>query len=385
MTGADATHRMLADSVRRGLEDTATPAATVAAEREGLDRASWARLRELGLVGPDAAALALREHAAIATALGETAALVPFVDSEALARWVASGAGLLTRDDETLAVVSLAGERGDAAGLAARLRARSVKWGRHADRVVVVVDEGAHAFAGLIDRDSLRFAPGSNLAGEPLDRCGVDSIPAISWSRLPASHGPGALQCRGALLRVAAMLGAATRLQSLTIEYAGDRRQFGKSLSQFQVIQSHLAAQAGEIAAVGAMLETAIAAAEAAEAAAAAAAAAAGPAGAAASAVAGATTGDRDAPKGFGVGTDWDGAEIAAAKVRAGVAVQALAGIAHQVHGAIGFTREHSLHLFSRRLWAWREEYGNDAHWSGVLGAALIALGPEGFWRRIAR
>ena len=368
MTGADATHRMLADSVRRGLEDTAMPAATVAAEREGLDRASWARLRELGLVGPDAAALALREHAAIATALGETAALVPFVDSEALARWVASGAGLLTRDDETLAVVSLAGERGDAAGLAARLRARSVKWGRHADRVVVVVDEGARAFAGLIDRDSLRLAPGSNLAGEPLDRCGADSIPAISWSRLPASHGPGALQRRGALLRVAAMLGAATRLQSLTIEYAGDRRQFGKSLSQFQVIQSHLAAQAGEIAAVGAMLETAIAAAE-----------------AAASAVAGAAAGDRDAPKGFGVGTDWDGAEIAAAKVRAGVAVQALAGIAHQVHGAIGFTREHSLHLFSRRLWAWREEYGNDAHWSGVLGAALIALGPEGFWRRIAR
>ena len=40
------------------------------------------------------------------------------------------------------------------------------------------------------------------------------------------------------------------------------------------------------------------------------------------------------------------------------------AAIAHQVHGAMGFTYEHSLHHATRRLWAWREEFGNEAVWA---------------------
>ena len=41
---------------------------------------------------------------------------------------------------------------------------------------------------------------------------------------------------------------------------------------------------------------------------------------------------------------------IAAAKIRAGEAAGAGAAIAHQVHGAMGFTREYSLHHSTRRL-----------------------------------
>jgi acyl-CoA dehydrogenase len=36
--------------------------------------------------------------------------------------------------------------------------------------------------------------------------------------------------------------------------------------------------------------------------------------------------------------------------------VDAATAIAHQVHGAIGITREYSLQYFTRRLWAWRDE-----------------------------
>ena len=36
--------------------------------------------------------------------------------------------------------------------------------------------------------------------------------------------------------------------------------------------------------------------------------------------------------------------------------------IAHQVHGAIGFTDRYALHHATLRLWAWREEFGNEAH-----------------------
>ena len=46
--------------------------------------------------------------------------------------------------------------------------------------------------------------------------------------------------------------------------------------------------------------------------------------------------------------------EIAAAKLRANLAIDACTAIAHQVHGAIGFTHEYDLRHFTQRLWSWR-------------------------------
>jgi alkylation response protein AidB-like acyl-CoA dehydrogenase len=68
---------------------------------------------------------------------------------------------------------------------------------------------------------------------------------------------------------------------------------------------------------------------------------------------------------------------IAAAKIRASEAAGKVAEIAHQVHGAIGFTHEHSLHRLTRRLWSWRDEFGTEAHWSRELGRAVIAAGAD--------
>ncbi|OLT15792.1 hypothetical protein BJF78_15440 [Pseudonocardia sp. CNS-139] len=56
---------------------------------------------------------------------------------------------------------------------------------------------------------------------------------------------------------------------------------------------------------------------------------------------------------------------------------QQLAPIAYQVHGAIGFTREHDLRLLTTRLWAWRDEDGSDAEWNAQLGATVLAVGAE--------
>jgi len=75
-----------------------------------------------------------------------------------------------------------------------------------------------------------------------------------------------------------------------------------------------------------------------------------------------------------------DQLSIAMAKSRAGEAAATVAGMAHQVHGAIGFTFEHTLHHFTRRLYAWRDEFGTEAHWSGWLGARFIAGGDKAFW-----
>jgi acyl-CoA dehydrogenase len=73
----------------------------------------------------------------------------------------------------------------------------------------------------------------------------------------------------------------------------------------------------------------------------------------------------------------------AVAKVRCGEAATRGTGIAHQVHGAIGFTHEHALHYATRRLWAWREEFGTDAFWAARLGRAAIGARAAGFWPAI--
>jgi acyl-CoA dehydrogenase len=71
---------------------------------------------------------------------------------------------------------------------------------------------------------------------------------------------------------------------------------------------------------------------------------------------------------------------VAVAKVRAGEAAGVGAGIAHQTHGAIGFTYEHSLHFATRRLWSWRAEFGSESAWARELGRAVAARGADALW-----
>ena len=60
------------------------------------------------------------------------------------------------------------------------------------------------------------------------------------------------------------------------------------------------------------------------------------------------------------------------------------AGIAHQVHGAIGFTMEHILHRYSRRVWSWRDEFGSESIWAVRLGEAVAAKGSDALWATLA-
>ena len=81
-----------------------------------------------------------------------------------------------------------------------------------------------------------------------------------------------------------------------------------------------------------------------------------------------------------GVGSERAAAEVAIAKCRVGEAATTGAAIAHQVHGAMGFTYEHSLHHATRRLWAWREEFGNETHWATQLGHMVAERGADALW-----
>ena len=68
--------------------------------------------------------------------------------------------------------------------------------------------------------------------------------------------------------------------------------------------------------------------------------------------------------------------EAAAAKIRCAEAAEKGGAIAHQVHGAIGFTIEHILHRYSLRALAWRDDFGSESYWAVELGKLVAAAAP---------
>ncbi|UTI66209.1 acyl-CoA/acyl-ACP dehydrogenase [Paraconexibacter antarcticus] len=225
-------------------------------------------------------------------------------------------------------------------------RADRLPWGRVASRIAVLAEgaDGLHVCS--VEPSAGTVEVGSNVAGEPRDSVvfhGVE-IAAGDHARAAAEVTRAALDGRGALLRAAQIAGAITAATRLTVIYAGERQQFGRPIAKFQAVGQQLALLAAEEAAANAAVELALAALDA----------------------------GRD-------GVD----EIAAAKVRAGEAAGSAAEIAHQVHGAIGFTREHRLHHLTRRLWAWRDEYGSEAIWARRLGERALTAGGNATWTMI--
>ena len=72
--------------------------------------------------------------------------------------------------------------------------------------------------------------------------------------------------------------------------------------------------------------------------------------------------------------------ESTSAKIRTGEAVGEASAIAHQVHGAIGFTEEHILHRYTQRLWDWRDDFGSESEWAVQLGEMVAEKGADELW-----
>jgi acyl-CoA dehydrogenase len=147
---------------------------------------------------------------------------------------------------------------------------------------------------------------------------------------------------------VSLMAGAMGQALALSIDHVNTRQQFGRPLGKFQAVQQSLAVMACEVRAVGA--------------------------------AAAAMAARLDA---VGLDTSAAGFEIAAAKLRANRAVGVVTAIAHQVHGAIGFTREYELNRVTIPLMRWRGTDGNDAHWAQALGRQVADLGGRGLWETL--
>jgi acyl-CoA dehydrogenase len=219
-----------------------------------------------------------------------------------------------------------------------------IPWGRDAHALVAIADCEGQAVTVVVPRPAVERAD-RNYAFEPRDDLRFDGL--VLDGNAVGTPGTGFdrddLLFRGAIFRALLMTGALERILVSTTQYAQQRVAFGRPIAKFQAVQQQVAALATEVAAASAAAQAAVDA--------------------------------IDNPQARFV--------IAAAKARVGEAAGISAAIAHQVHAAIGFTHEHSLHLHTRRLWSWRDEFGSESDWFAWVGREAAKVGGEALWAHI--
>ncbi|MEU8820613.1 acyl-CoA dehydrogenase family protein [Actinoplanes sp. NPDC048796] len=302
------------------------------------NRALWRTLGDTGFallgvpeeIGGSGGSLA--ELAVVVRAAAHHGAAVPLAESAGLAGWLLAQVGLPV--PAGLVAVSLDEARLGSGRLSGRCR---VPWGRHADHVVTLARSDAALRVAVVSVAGGELARAENLAGEPRDVVTFKDVPVTAVADTEISSAD--LRRRGALLRSVQLAGAAGAVLESTRRHVGERVQFGRPLARFQAVQQQLAALAGQVTSIRVAADAAV------------------------------------------LGGEQETA-VAAAKATASAGAQAVTSIGHQLHGALGYSTEHPLGSATRRLWSWREEFGNEAYWQDRLAA--IALG-GGWWPTVTR
>jgi acyl-CoA dehydrogenase len=341
---------MLVETAARLFQDYCTPDLLKASNKGPLSPKLWSALADAGLTKAlvseraGGAGVDLADGLTLLIEAGRFSLPAPLAETM-IAGWLLDRAGLpvpdgvltfaVARQDETITA-----ER-DREGWRLTGTIARVPWAKDAVGLAAVVRGAERPGIAYVQREDYRATQGHNLAGEPRDDVEFGSAAALmaacdlklaDWRALAA------------IARSAQIAGAMQRLLALSVQYAQERVQFGRPIGKFQAVQQNLAVLAGQAAAATAAAEGAIEAA----------------------------------------GRDLSSPLIAAAKIRCGEAAGIGAAIAHQVHGAIGFTQEHSLHYSTRRLWSWRDEFGNEAEWSRALGGRAAKAGADQLWSMIS-
>jgi alkylation response protein AidB-like acyl-CoA dehydrogenase len=342
---ADNTDNIIVDTATRILQDLCEPHTVNEAEHGVWPKPLWDALEESGLTltwVPDelgGAGAALADGFAVLRAAGRFAAPVPLAET-LMAGWLLTKAGIAVPGGPlTVAPIHADGRIALTADGALSGRARRVPFARNAGYIAVLARRGNETVAALVAVAGLPISQATSLAGEPRDDVSFDG--AVPMAVRPAAVDQDLLVSFGAAVRLQQMAGALEKVLEQSVQYALDRVQFGRPIAKFQTVQHNLATLAGEVAAASAAADAAA---------------------------------EACARPELAIG------EIAIAKVRGGEAAGTGAAIAHQVHGAMGFTHEHSLHHATRRLWSWREEFGNEAVWAARLGRMVAQHGAEGLW-----
>lgn len=311
---------LFTDALRQLLTDQCTP--QLVRDIEGGQSAAplWKQLEESGFAdalvseSQGGAGLALPDAFALFELCGSHPVPVPLAETM-LARAILADAGV----ERPLGSIALAEACKSADG---RITCALVACGRVADWALVT-----HSGECLL----LPVAQAECLpAVFPLDASLDWSAEAARAARpVPGEHDLHTLQ---ACIHAAQLAGALMNVFTRTLQYANDRNQFGRPIGKFQAIQHQLSVIAEHTfaarmaAQIGCQSRSAIP----------------------------------------------DRMRVAVAKARTSEAALEVAALSHSIHGAIGFTEEFDLQLFTRRLHAWRQAAGSESYWHTVLGEELV-------------
>ena len=317
---------LFADAARDVLADQCTPAVVRAIEKGGrtaqATTALWEQLEATGLAdallseADGGAGLGLTQVFGVLEQCGAHALPLPLGDT-LVARALLAQAGV-ARPAGSIALAR--GERLGDGGV----RCALVRTGQVAQSVLVQ--------AG--DEWRLLGTEGAQASPQAL---ALDA--ALAWSATQAQAAPvvavdAALDARTlqAAVVAAQMAGALKAVFDRTLQYANERQQFGRPIGKFQAIQHQLAVMSEHVFAARMAAQLGCS----------------------------------------GAGIMPDRLRVATAKARCSEAALVVSELAHAIHGAIGFTEEYDLQLFTRRLHAWRQTAGSEAYWYGVAGEALL-------------
>jgi acyl-CoA dehydrogenase len=229
-------------------------------------------------------------------------------------------------------------------------RARGVPFAKQAAHIAVLGSgNGGHSIA-LVDAAKVRTEAGLNLANDDSDTLTFDKVEPDVIAPAPKGFDQTALMLMGGVVRSLQIAGSLETMLDISVRYSNERVAFEKKISKFQAVQHNLAKLAGESAAALAAATSA------------------------ADAIVNSPSLDNDAVF----------LEAVAAKIRCSEAAEKGGGIAHQVHGAIGFTTEHILHRYSLRALSWRDDFGSESYWAVELGKRVAVRGADELWPLVA-
>jgi alkylation response protein AidB-like acyl-CoA dehydrogenase len=312
---------------------------------------AWNALVEFGAlsIGKEADGLGAVELALIARALGERLETVPFVSSAA-ARY-AGGADLPIGDEDVVALALLEPEIGwdlerpattidDGSG-GARIDGEKspVEHAGAADALLVLAgaDEGRRLALLPRDQPAVTIAPAPSIDGAlPIESVTFHGAAVAPGGALAADQTEPVLDrllAIGAVLAAAEAVGAASTVLSLAKDYAGERKQFGRTIASFQALRHLLADMyVKETSAWSTVLFAAAA-----------------------------------------LEDELDDARRTAQVAKA-YASRATLDVVHgalQVFGGIAFTDEHPAHHYLRRIIVRGRDFGDARHHERAIGRAL--------------
>ncbi|HVZ54017.1 MAG TPA: acyl-CoA dehydrogenase family protein [Pseudolabrys sp.] len=345
---------IVAETAARILTDLADPQTVNRATDSGWQQPCWRALYDAGLPNawvPDelgGSGASLADGFAVLGVAGRFALALPLAETM-LAGWLLSRTGLPVSPG-VLTVAPMRPTDRISLGADGTLRgsAAAVPFASYADYIAVLADAEPKNTVALVNAHDCKLDKRTNLAGDPLDTVTFDGVEPLASA--PAALDRTGLMLMGSAVRAVQTAGALEAILAMSVAYANERVAFEKPIGKFQAVQQNLARLAGEVAAALAV------------------------------------SGSASDTLARGEPLDSDAAflEVASAKIRCAEAAAEGAAIAHQVFGAIGFTKEHVLHRFTLRMLSWRDDFGDENYWAAALGRRVARRGADEFWPLVA-